>query len=283
LIRKTALRGAAVAALLVLTSPAALAAEETSPESVVVAEVNGEQITKADVIAMKESMSRQIPQIRNMPLEALFGGLLERAIDQKLISAKAADAGLEDDPAVQEQIAAVKAEILRREWLTRQVDARIDEDRLKEAYDKFLAENPAEEEVRARHILVEDEATAKEIIKELEGGADFAELAKEKSTGPSGARGGDLGYFKKGAMVPAFSDAAFALDAGDITKDPVQTQFGWHVIKLEDRRTAEPPTFEEQKEELRAQLTQQVVEEVLTSLREDADVKTYSIEGKAAD
>lgn len=283
MIRKTALRGAAVAALLVLTSPAALAAEETSPESVVVAEVNGEQITKADVIAMKESMSRQIPQIRNMPLEALFGGLLERAIDQKLISAKAADAGLEDDPAVQEQIAAVKAEILRREWLTRQVDARIDEDRLKEAYDKFLAENPAEEEVRARHILVEDEATAKEIIKELEGGADFAELAKEKSTGPSGARGGDLGYFKKGAMVPAFSDAAFALDAGDITKDPVQTQFGWHVIKLEDRRTAEPPTFEEQKEELRAQLTQQVVEEVLTSLREDADVKTYSIEGKAAD
>ncbi|MCL4144383.1 UNVERIFIED_CONTAM: hypothetical protein GTU68_067142 [Idotea baltica] len=133
---------------------------------------------------------------------------------------------------------------------------------------------PEQEEVRARHILVEEEETAKEITEALRGDkGDFAELAKEKSTGPSGASGGDLGYFLKGDMVAPFAEAAFALEKGAVS-DPVKTQFGWHVIKLEDRRMRKPPAFEELEGQLRQQLMQATAQQIIAEVKEATEVET---------
>ena len=118
-----------------------------------------------------------------------------------------------------------------------------------------------------------NEEAAREVIGLLDGGADFAELAKERSTGPSGPKGGDLGYFSAGQMVPEFSQAAAALEPGSYTKEPVKTQFGWHVIKLEDRRIAAPPPFEEIEQQLREQVARETLKVVLDGLREDADIE----------
>ena len=126
--------------------------------------------------------------------------------------------------------------------------------------------------VRARHILVETEDEAKAIIAELDKGADFETLAKEKSTGPSGPAGGDLGYFSRGRMVPEFEEAAFALDVGAYTEEPVQTQFGWHVIQLNETRIKEAPTLEEVRDELRAKVEQDVVKAHIDGLVENANV-----------
>jgi len=127
--------------------------------------------------------------------------------------------------------------------------------------------------VRARHILVKDKAEAEAVISELQGGADFAELAKKRSTGPSGPNGGDLGYFPRGAMVPAFESAAFALEAGSFTQTPVQTQFGWHIILVEEKRIAEAPTIEELAPQLRQNLISQNLGRLLDSLRSNARIE----------
>ncbi len=140
-------------------------------------------------------------------------------------------------------------------------------------YQDHLKANPPATEQHARHILVASEEDARAVITELDGGADFVELAKERSTGPSGPRGGDLGYFTSDQMVPEFSAAAQTLEPGQYTKDPVQTQFGWHVIKLEDRRESAPPSFADMEPQLRQEMTRENVETVLSELREDADVE----------
>jgi peptidyl-prolyl cis-trans isomerase C len=122
---------------------------------------------------------------------------------------------------------------------------------IKARYDKEVAATPPEEEISARHILVETEEEAKALITELDAGKDFAELAKEKSTGPSAGQGGDLGFFTKGRMVPEFEAAAFEITPGEYGKEPVKTQFGWHVIKVEERRETAPPAFEEVADQVR--------------------------------
>ncbi len=134
--------------------------------------------------------------------------------------------------------------------------------------------------MRARHILVETEAEALAVIDELrKQKADFAELARKKSTGPSGKKGGDLGFFKRGAMVKAFAAAAFALKPGEITGKPVKTQFGWHVIKLVERRARSAPSFADSRDKLRDELTQRVIAEAVGSLRGNAAIQTFGLDG----
>lgn len=261
---------AATACLAVALAAAGPAVAQDDP---VLATVNGEKIRRSELVEAKEQLGAQIPQVQQMPLEAVLPGLLERAINQRLLAAKAEDEGLGDDPEIQEQLDQIKRELMQRAYLQRAVEARIDDKRLKEAYAEFKKANPPEEQVHARHILVESEEKAKEVIDQLEDGKDFQELAKAESVGPSGPRGGDLGYFGKGAMVPEFAEAAFALKPGEISKAPVKTQFGWHVIKVEDRRTAEPPAFDEMKEQLRAQVADEVATQVLADLRKEAKVE----------
>lgn len=263
----------------VLWGPAA-AQEPAAGENTVVAVVEGEQITRQDLEQLKVKMAGQVPQVANMPLEALYQGLLDRAITEKLLLKQAREQDLAEDPQVKEQMQAVENELIQRAYLARAVEERITDEQLQEAYQQFLKDNPAQQEVKARHILVETEEKAKELIEQLKGGADFEELAKTASTGPSGPRGGDLGWFAKDAMVPEFAEAAFSLEKGQITEEPVKTQFGWHVIKVEDTRTTEAPTFEEAKEQLQAGLAEQALEDVVADLRKDAEIQTFGLDGK---
>lgn len=248
----------------------ATSAAETK-ENPVVAVVNGEEIRYQDVI----ESARQLPAQYQQQLDRIFPALVDRLVDMELVGDAAQKAGLEDSEAVQERMAELQSQIVREVYLQNHVDDYITEERLQQAYEDYKNNNPSKKQVKASHILVEDEETAKKLIEKLGDGAEFAKLAQENSTGPSGSKGGDLGFFAEGEMVPAFSDAAFSLDVGEVTEEPVKTQFGWHIIKVTDTRMTEPNSFEEMESQLREQLQQEAVQTLLADLREDAKVETY--------
>ena len=245
---------------------AATAQEEPDP---VVAKVNGKEILRSEVLASAANLP---PQMRAQA-EQLLPVLLERLVDIQLITEAATAEGLEDDDAVVKRMAEMKKEIMRQVYLERLIEQEVTDEKLQAQYDQYLEANPPEQQVKARHILVEDEAAANEIIEALDGGADFAELAGERSIGPSGPRGGDLGYFTSGTMVPAFSEAAFALEPGSYTAEPVQTQFGWHVILVEDKRDSPVPSLDELREQLTEELTRSIFQDKLAELRDSADIE----------
>jgi peptidyl-prolyl cis-trans isomerase C len=176
---------------------------------------------------------------------------------------------------VQRRLALARESVLQQIFLSRRVDPEITEDKLRARYDRDIAGKPGPEEVSARHILVRTEAEAREVAKALRDGADFAEQAKAKSIDPAAENGGDLGYFKAEDMVPEFSEAAFALKKGEISA-PVQTKYGWHVIRLDDRRAQSAPSFEESVEDLRQTVAQEVVATVMQDLRGKAEVETFA-------
>lgn len=246
--------------------------------STVVAVVDGEKITRGDIEALKARMGAQIPQLAQVPLEAVYQGLLDRAIDQRLMEKEARKAKLQNDPEIKKQIKDVEAELISRSWLTTAVDKRVTDAKVKEAYDRIIKETPAEDEVRARHILVETEDKAKDIIAKIKGGAKFEDLAKSESK-DNGANGGDLGFFRAAQMVPEFSKAAFDLKPGELTQTPVKTQFGWHVIKVEERRKLQPPKLDEIADQLRAEVAQSEASSVVEELRKKAKVETFRLDG----
>ena len=173
----------------------------------------------------------------------------------------------------------VEESLLQEAYLDRHIGEALNEERLRDAYDRMIAAREREEEVHARHILVETEDEAKEVVAALARGADFAATAKERSIGPTASSGGDLGFFTKGNMVPEFAEAAFAMRRGEISKEPVQTQYGWHVIMIEDRREAPPPSYEESVDSLSEQETRVVVGELLERLKSGVEVQRFSIDG----
>ena len=240
-----------------------------------VANVNGEDIFLDEVMALTERLPAEL---RQQPLETYFDRLVDDIIDSRLAAAAGNEAGLTEDPDILRRMSIAAQRVLAEAWIGREIRARVTEAELKAAYDTYIADTGSREEVKARHILVAERQTAEEIIKQLDGGADFIALAKEKSTGPSGPNGGDLGYFGRGAMVPTFEAAAFALAAGDYSKAPVQTQFGWHIILLEDKRTAEPPSYAELAPQLRQNLISQNLARLLDGLRQDAKLSRRSFE-----
>lgn len=247
-------------------------------ENQLVAVVNGTEIRISDVM----EMIGRLPQNVQMQAYSNMPAMIERTIDLELILKASEQAGLREDAVVQEQIEAISRDVLRQTYLERLAETAVTEAELREAYDTYVQENPPEQ-VRARHILVESESEAQEIIGQLDGGADFAELAREKSTGPTGENGGDLGYFERGQMVAPFAEAAFGLEPGSYTETPVQTQFGWHVILVEDKRTGEPPSFEELQPQLRQELEQEAIQTHLTELRNSADIEVVEPEAPAAE
>ena len=238
-----------------------------------VADVNGEVIYLAEVMRLAE----QLPaEYRQRPLESYFGGLVDDVIDARLAAAAGAESGLSENADVARLMEVAAMRVLAESWIAQQVNEAITEDALAAAYKLFIADSGSREEVKARHILVPEEATARAIIEKLAGGADFAEIAKTDSTGPSGPNGGDLGYFPRGAMVPTFEAVAFELTPGTFTSEPVQTQFGWHVIKVEDKRVTTPPTYEKIAPQLRQNLLNQNLGRVLESLRASAQINKRS-------
>ncbi|MCB1427319.1 MAG: peptidylprolyl isomerase [Zhengella sp.] len=254
---------AAILAAGILAAPA-LAANDT-----VVATVNGMEITEGDLSLAIANLDQQFARL---PEEQRRGAALSALIEIRLLAAKAREKGYDKDAEFQNRMAFLANRALHSEYVEKEVAEAVTDEMVRARYDKELADTPPSNEVHARHILVKTKEEAEAIIKELDGGADFAELAKAKSTGPSGPNGGDLGYFQQGQMVPEFEKAAFGLDVGAYTKEPVQTQFGWHVIQVEDKRAVQPPAFDAVKDQVRSAMLRETYFEMVSKMREDAEV-----------
>jgi peptidyl-prolyl cis-trans isomerase C len=253
-----------------LTGAAAHAQDKTpAPPDTLAATVNGQPIMDSDVMALHQSLP---PQYRQIPFEQLRGQLLERLIEQKLVSEAARKEGLLKRSDIQKRIEMVTESMLHEIYIEEKIGGAVTEAKVRDAYQKSIPLESKREEVRARHILVKTREAAVAIIVEVNGGADFADVARKKSTGPSGRNGGDLGFFTSEQMVPAFSKAAFALKPGEVTSEPVQTQFGWHVIKVEEKRMAGASSFEESADKIRADLRTKAYEKAISDLRAKATI-----------
>ncbi len=273
-LRGLALAAAASAALLL--AGAGGAAAQGVDEDAVAAKVGDETITMGEV---QETFQGLPQQYRQRGFGAIYPMLLERMVQQRVLMQKGQAAGLGDDPEVEERMAELKRQVIHDVYLSRLVEKRVTDERLRKAYDRYLEQNPPKQETKARHILVDTEQQARDLIDQVTDGADFAELAREHSTGPSGKKGGDLGWFPRGSMVEAFDKAAFRLEPNQFTADPVKTRFGWHVILVEDRRTVEPPSFEKMKPQLLEQIGQEVAFRIAQDVVEKADVQRYGVDG----
>ncbi len=260
------------------TPPAPAAAPAPAPAAdPVVAKVGAEVIHLSEV---REAMAGLPPQAQSMPPQTLFPYVLDQLIDSRILIQAAKKAGLEKDPAVQRQVAAAADRVLQNAFLHHQVDPAVTDAALKAIYDREIAGKPGEAEVHARHILVPDEATAKKVIEALKKGGDFVALSKEYSKDPgAAAQGGDLGFFKKGDMVPEFAAAAFALKDGEYTQTPVHTQFGWHVIQVIEHRQAPAPTFEDSRDELRQKIVSEIVQAAIAKAKAGVAVEKFNMDG----
>ncbi|MGE4218420.1 MAG: peptidylprolyl isomerase [Alphaproteobacteria bacterium] len=283
------LRAAAVAVALALIAVPAAAQQKdqkptapkpaTQPKRIVVAKVENEPIYQDEIVSMFRSLP---PQMQSQGMPAVYPMLLEQAVNAQMLTVFGRREKLSQDPEVKERMKVAEDEIIRSVYLNRLVQQNLTEDRLKHRYDQIVKERPQEEEVRARHILVPDEAQAKSIIKELQGGADFADLATKNSRDGSARQGGDLGYFVRREMVKPFSDAAFALEKGQFTTTPVKTEFGWHIIKVEDKRTLNAPPYEQAKAQLAQDVGQQLAATIVKQLREQAKIQKFNFDGSPA-
>lgn len=258
----------AAALALVLAAPAG-SAEVTA--DTVVATVNGTEITIGHMIAVRETLP---PDYLALPDDVLFNGILDQMIQQVALSQEAEGSITRRDELLLEN---ERRAYLAGAALDEVAGGAVSEDALKAAYDERFADAEPQKEFNAAHILVETEEAAQELKDKIDAGADFTELAREASTGPSGPNGGELGWFGLGMMVKPFEDAVLALEPGQVS-GPVQTQFGWHVVKLNETRLAETPTLDEVRDELGAELRQKAVEAKLAAVTEAADV-TRSAEG----
>jgi peptidyl-prolyl cis-trans isomerase C len=264
--RKGLLAATALTALLIV-SPGAFAEDAANP---VIATVDGVDITKADLDLAESNID---PQLSQLPPEQKRLAALSSLIDAKLIAVKAKGEKLDETPEFKERVAFIVDRELHNAYFKKHVvDAVTDAD-VQTRYDAEIKAMPKQEEVRARHILVKTEDEAKAVIKALGEGKDFAELAKEKSTDPNKSDGGDLGYFRKGQMVPEFEAAAFAMQKGEVSKAPIKTQFGWHVIQVEDKRIAPPPPLEQVKDQIRQIIMRDKYLELIKTSKDAAKIE----------
>ena len=238
-------------------------------DSDVVASVNGEEITKGDLDQTLRDLEQQFARV---PAAQRRGAALAAVVDIKLLSQQATKEGIDQEEEFKSRMAFLKQRVLHQSYIDKTVAALVTDTAVRARYDAEIANTPPENEVHARHILVKTNDEAIEIIKQLDGGADFVALAKEKSTGPSGSSGGDLGYFGPGQMVPAFEAAAFSMDVGKHSAEPVPTQFGFHVLKLEDKRAKQPPAFEQVEPQIRNVLFQEKYAEVTNKVRDASKI-----------
>ena len=239
----------------------------------IVANVNNEDISLETMI---HAMNELPPEIQSQPFMSYYEDLLERVIDIKLFAQEGKKMKLDEEPSVRAAIDFVIEKVLMQAFLSKYVQENIKEENLKSSYNNFIADETSREEIKASHILIDTESEAIDVINMLNDGDDFAELAKNKSTGPSGPSGGDLGWFKRGQMVPPFEKAAFSLNKNEITQRPVQTQFGWHVIKIFDKRIPEAPSYENMKSKLIQDLERKIVSKKIQDLRNDALIEKLS-------
>ena len=260
-------------ALVFLSGPDAVAQNQISEGTV--ATVDGIAITYNDVSLVEDELMAVYGQL---PEEQRFQTLVGYMVNRILASEAAKKAGLENDADVAKIKAFMERKALQDVYIAKILTERVREQDVTAYYDKEIKNGPVEEEVRARHILLDNREAADAVVADLENGADFAALAKERSKGPSGPSGGDLGYFSKQSMVPAFSDAAFKLAAGE-TSPPVQTQFGWHVIRVEDRRNRPVPPLDQVRDQIYQLLISEAQRDIYDEMRARASVDLVDMPG----
>ncbi|UHC14169.1 peptidylprolyl isomerase [Methylobacterium currus] len=251
--------------------PAApVAAPAAQSPDTVVAKVNGAPITAGDLVVAADDPALSLPGVDEAQKKGL---LVDYMVDLKIGAQAAEKAKIGENPDFARKLAYFRDKLLLDEYLEREAKKAVTPQAERALYDETVKAMKPEEEVHARHILVDNEAEAKKIAARLKGGEDFAKVAAETSKDPgSKAEGGDLGWFTKERMVAPFADAAFKLEAGKIS-DPVKTQFGWHVIKVEEKRTKPVPSFDEMKEQVEAYLTRKTQQDIITKLRESAKIE----------
>jgi peptidyl-prolyl cis-trans isomerase C len=211
--------------------------------------------------------------------ENIRQNVLRGLVSERLIYREALKSGIDKSDEVQKRLEAMRKQVIMQAFMEEKAKTLVTDAQLKAAYNEKVAANKGQEEVKARHILVASEDEAKKLVDQIKKGGDFDKLAKEKSTDKgSGANGGELGWFTKDKMVPEFADAAFKLKKGEVS-EPVKSAFGWHIIKLEDRRPMQMASFDEMKESLRAEATNKAVQNYVEGLLKSADVKYYSADG----
>ena len=235
----------------------------------VMARVNGVDIKQSDLAMAEEDVGADIqaasPEVKQDHLISYLADIImvTQAADKKNIA---------DNPDFKRRLAFLRNKLLMGFELQEEAKSAVSDEALHQTYDDAIKSASGQEEVHARHILVENEDEAKAILEQLKGGGDFAELAKEKSKDPGAADGGDLGYFTKDQMVPEFAEVAFKMYPGQLS-NPVKTQFGWHIIKVEDKRTKQPPEFEQVKGQIEAFLARKAQTEFIAKLRQSGKVE----------
>ncbi len=261
----TALGFAPVAAL-AQDAAAPAAAAPAAPETVV-ATIGDQTITEADLAFAAEDLQQELQQVPPAERRAFLVTVL---VDMKVMAKAAKADGLADTDLFKRRLQYLEERALRRDYFTQKVAAAVTEETVKAAYDQYVKDFKPVEEVRARHILVATEDEAKAVKAELEGGKPFEVLAMEKTTDPSGKQnGGDLGFFSKGMMVPEFEAVAFTLEPGKIS-DPVKSQFGWHIIKVEEKRMSAPQPLEQMQQQLGQQVMFKAFDDAVAALKKDA-------------
>lgn len=265
-IRRQSIALALAAVVACLSTFAASAQPANGP---VLAKVNGVEIRENDLAFAEADIGQSLPP---GAAEARRDALLSYLIDVTILATAAEAQKMQEAPGFARKLAFVRNKVLMEVLLDHATKSAVTEEAMRKLYEESVSKLTPEEEVRARHILVDSEDKAKEVIAKLKAGGEFAALAKEYSKDPGAAEGGDLGYFTKDQMVAEFADAAFKMKKGDIS-DPVKTQFGWHVIKLEDRRQKPVPAFEQVKDQIEQFLVRKAQSDVVLKLRESAKVE----------
>lgn len=251
--------------------PAATAPAATAPATEparnpmdVVARIGDQSVTEDDLAVARQEFGSELEEI---PEAQQRSALIDALVNMRLLAVAARDAKLDQGPEFERRLEFIRMQALRNAYVESEIVNSLSPDAIQKGYETLiLSQHKPEEQIRARHILVETKEEAQKLIEELKGGAAFEELAKQ-SKDPSGQNGGDLGFFGKGQMVPPFEAAALTLQLGAFTQEPVQSEFGWHVIKLEEKRMSEPPALTEVEGELRNYLIRQKFETVMADLR----------------
>ena len=268
---------ATIAALLFVLPAASGCSNNSSSEAPasasdpVIARVNGVDIKQSDLALAEEDVGADMQAASP---EAKREHLISYLADIIMVTQAADKKNIADNPDFKRRLAFLRSKLLMGYELQQEAKTALTDEALKQTYDEAVKSMSGQEEVRARHILVEGEDEAKAILEQLKGGADFATLAKEKSKDPGAAEGGDLGYFTKDQMVPEFADVAFKMYPGQLS-NPVKTQFGWHVIKVEDKRIKQPPEFEKVKDQIEAYLARKAQSDFIAKLRQSAKVERF--------
>jgi peptidyl-prolyl cis-trans isomerase C len=260
---------------MVLLASLPVRAEEANP---VLAKVNGAEIRQSDLALAEEELG---PSLAQMDPSTKKENVLAFLIDMKIVAKAAETKKIEDRDDFKARLAFTRNRLLMDNLLAVEGKAATTEDAMKKVYEEAAKQIEGEQEVHARHILVESEDEAKAIAADLKKGADFAELAKKKSKDPGASDGGDLGFFTKDQMVPEFSTVAFALEPGKIS-DPVKSQFGWHIIKVEEKRSRKAPDFEQVKSQIETYVTRKAQADYVAKLRETAKVERMDASSEAA-